>query len=85
MLFRILNPGGYFIIEEIDFPEKREDMRINQDLPDLKTILKKINLKQDFKSRYINEEEKEYFLKNFEKIIFHTGNLNEFVIIKKKI
>ena len=85
MLFRILNPGGYFIIEEIDFPEKREDMRINQDLPDLRTILKKINLKQDFKSKYINEEEKEYFLKNFEKITFHTGNLNEFAIIKKKI
>ena len=84
MLFKILNPGGYFIVEEIDFPEKRDDMRINQDLPDLKTILTKINLNQDFKSRYISEDEKKYFLSNFEKITFYNGNFNEFVIIKKK-
>ena len=46
ILFKILKPGGYFIIEEIDFPEKREDMRVNQEFPDLKTILKKINNKE---------------------------------------
>ena len=84
MIFRMLNPGGYFIIEEIDFPQKREDMRIDQDPPDLKTILNKISLKEDFKSKYITVEEKNYFLKNFEKISFHIGNFNEFAVIKKK-
>ena len=40
MLFPKIKKGGIFIIEEIDFPEKREDMRIGQNFPDLKTILK---------------------------------------------
>tara|TARA_A100001015_G_scaffold7242_1_gene8971 strand:- start:5690 stop:6562 length:873 start_codon:yes stop_codon:yes gene_type:complete len=84
MLFKTLNPGGYFIIEEIDFPEKREDMRMNQNPPDLKTILNKIILNEDFNSEYITFEEKNYFLKNFEKISFHIGNFNEFAVIKKK-
>ena len=33
ILFKNLSSGGIFIIEEIDFPEKREDMRINQSIP----------------------------------------------------
>jgi len=83
MLFKILNPGGYFIVEELDFPETKENMRINQSPPDLKTILKNILKKQDFFSKYIDQKEKEYFLKNFEFIKFYKGNINEFAIIKK--
>jgi len=83
MLFKILNPGGYFIVEELDFPETKENMRINQSPPDLKTILKNILKKQDFFSKYIDKKEKEYFLKNFEFIKFYKGNINEFAIIKK--
>ena len=83
MLFKILNPGGYFIVEELDFPETKENMRINQSPPDLKTILKKILKKEDFMSIYIDQKEKEYFLKNFEFIKFYKGNINEFAIIKK--
>ena len=83
MLFKILNPGGYFIVEELDFPEIKENMRINQSPPDLKTILKKILKKEDFISTYIDQKEKEYFLKNFEFIKFYKGNINEFAIIKK--
>ena len=85
MLFRILNPGGYFIVEELDFPETKENMRINQSPPDLKTILKNILKKEDFFSKYIDQKEKEYFLKNFEFIKFYKGNINEFAIIKKKL
>ena len=83
MLFKILNPGGYFIVEELDFPETKENMRINQSPPDLKTILKKILKKEDFMSTYVDQKEKEYFLKNFEFIKFYKGNINEFAIIKK--
>ena len=83
-LFRTLNSGGLFIVEEIDFPEKREDMRINQDYPDLKTILKKIMNKENFNSKYINENEKLFFLDNVETIKFYNGNINEIVVIKKK-
>ena len=39
--------------------------------------------KQDFKSEYILEDEKAYFLKNIESINFYRGNFNEIAIIKK--
>ena len=70
MLFKSLQSGGLFIIEEIDFPEKREDMRINQNQPDLKTILKKANNNENFSSEYVTDEEKKYFLNNFQSISF---------------
>ena len=84
ILFKNLKPGGFFIIEEIDFPEKREDMRVDQEFPDLKTILNKIINKENFNSKYINENEKNYFLENFDTIKIYTGNINEIAIIKKK-
>ena len=84
MIFPKIKKGGIFIVEEIDFPEKREDMRIDQFKPDLKTILKKVISKEDFKSDYIQEEEKDYFLKNVDSIEFFSGNINEIAIVKKK-
>ena len=84
ILFKSLKSGGFFIVEEIDFPEKREDMRVGQEFPDLKTILNKIINKENFNSKYINENEKKYFLQNFDTIKFYTGNINEIAIIKKK-
>ena len=84
MLFPKIKEGGIFIVEEIDFPEKRADMRADQFLPDLKTILKKISSEEDFESSYITDEEKNYFLKNVDSIEFFTGNTNEIAIIKKK-
>ena len=84
ILFKNLKSGGFFIVEEIDFPEKREDMRVGQEFPDLKTILNKIVNKENFNSKYINENEKNYFLENFDTIKFYTGNINEIAIIKKK-
>ena len=84
MLFKTLEPGGMFIIEEIDFPEKRKDMRINQKAPDLKTILNSIQLNKDFNTEYISSEEKKYFLENFYSIEFFKGNINEMAIIRKK-
>ena len=84
MIFPKIKKGGIFIVEEIDFPEKREDMRIDQVKPDLKTILKKVLTKEDFNSDYIQDKEKDYFLKNVDSIEFFTGNINEIAIVKKK-
>ena len=84
MLFPKIKKGGIFVIEEIDFPEKKEDMRIGQNMPDLKTILKKIKSNEDFNSEYINKNEKEYFISNVSSISFFKGNLNELVVIRKK-
>jgi len=83
-LFPILESGGYFVVEELDFPEKREDMRIGQEFPDLKSILKNILKKQDFNSKYIDQNLKNYFLDNVETIEIFRGNINEIAIIKKK-
>ncbi len=83
-LFPILNKGGYFIVEELDFPETREDMRTSNDISDLKNILINILEKKDFKSPYIDEKSKKYFLDNIESIKIFRGNMNEVAIIKKK-
>jgi hypothetical protein len=83
-LFPIVQSGGYFIVEELDFPETREDMRLNQEFPDLKTILNSIVNDKDFNSPYIDDESKNYFLNNFEYIKTYRGNMNEIAIIKKK-
>ena len=84
MLFPKVKKGGIFVVEEIDFPETREDMRIDQVMPDLKTILKKVISKENFDSRYILNNEKDYFLKNVDSIEFFSGNINEIAIVKKK-
>ena len=84
MLFPKIKKGGIFIIEEIDFPEKKEDMRIGQKMPDLKTILKKVQSNEDFDSEYINKNEKEYLISNVSSISFFKGNLNEFVVVRKR-
>ncbi len=84
LLFPKLESGGYFIVEELDFPETREDMRINQTFPDLKSILNSISEDKDFLSPYIDQNSKSYFIKNFEYIKIFKGNMNELAIIKKK-
>tara|TARA_B100000767_G_scaffold107451_1_gene103012 strand:- start:460 stop:1308 length:849 start_codon:yes stop_codon:yes gene_type:complete len=83
-LFPIVQSGGYFIIEELDFPETREDMRFNQKLPDLKTILKCIKENEDFNSIYLSHEIKSYLIANVDSIEIFEGNMNEIAIIKKK-
>ena len=84
MLFPLVNSGGYFIVEELDFPETREDMRINQSKPDLKKILQNTLKDLDFNSIYIKDHEKKYFLENYSSIEIKRGNLNEIAVIKKK-
>ena len=83
-LFPLIDSGGFFIIEELDFPETRDDMCVGQEFPDLKTILKDVVKKRDFNSIYIDNSAKQYFLKNFDSIKILKGNFNEIAIIKKK-
>ena len=77
------NSGGYFIVEELDFPETRDDMKINQSKPDLKTILLNIISNESFNSIYINDDEKKFFLENYSSIEIKKGNFNEIALIKK--
>ena len=84
LLFRKLNSKGLFITEELDFPDTRKDMNINNEKPSLKGILLAIIKKQSFTSSYISEDDKTYFLENYSSIDIFKGNMNEISIIKKK-
>ena len=84
LLFRKVLPNGIFVCEELDFPETRKDMNLKNEYPDLKQILLAIKSNKDFKSKYIKEEDKKYFLENFKSIEIYKGKINEVAIIQKK-
>ena len=85
MLFKKLNSGGLFIVEELDFPEKRNDMNLLNERPTLKDIF--LKFKRDktlLNSRYIKKSDRDHFLASIENIEIFQGNFNEIAIIKKK-
>jgi len=84
LLFKKIKSGGLFIVEELDFPDTRKDMNLNNEKPTLREIFKKIKKKESFDSKYILPEDKKYFLKNYSDIEIFKGNFNEIAIIKKK-
>ena len=84
MLFKKISSGGLFICEELDFPDTRVDMNLNNEFPTLKQILLAIKNNKDFKSKYINDEDKQYFLNNYSNIEIFKGKQNQVAIIKKK-
>ena len=84
LLFKTLKSKGTFVIEELDFPDTRQDMNIYNEKPTLRQILNCVINKQDFFSKYINNSDKEYFLKNFVSIEIFKGRINEIAFIKKK-
>ena len=84
LLFRKIVPNGIFVCEELDFPETRKDMNLENEHPDLKQILLAIKSNQDFDSKYITDEDKKYFLENFKSIEIYKGKINEVAIIQKK-
>ena len=84
MLFPILKSHGIFIVEELDFPDTRKDMNINNDKPTLREILNNILIKKDFKNQLISEKQKKYFIDNYKSIEILKGTENEIAIIRKK-
>ena len=84
MLFKKITPKGIFICEELDFPETRKDMNLNNEYPDLKQILLDIKSNKNFNSKYIDKSDKEYFLENFKSIEIYKGLVNEVAVIEKK-
>ncbi len=84
MLFRCLKSGGIFVVEELDFPDTREDMNILEEKPTLRDILFCVKNNQDFNSKYITNDQKKYFLDNVSQIEIFKGAFNEIVFIIKK-
>ena len=85
MLFKKLNSGGFFIIEELDFPDTRQDMNLQNEKPTLREILSKFkNEKILLNSKYIKKNDRDNFLNNIDSIEIYKGNFNEIAILKKK-
>jgi len=85
MIFRKLNKGGLFIIEELDFPDTRHDANKFNEKPTLKELLLSFKQKNfDIESKYISKVDKKYFIENLKDINIYRGNFNEVAIIEKK-
>ena len=84
ILFKTLKSKGIFVIEELDFPNKRKDMNPNNERPTLRDILQSVIKNENFDSQYISKEEKYYFLNHFNSIDIFKGNFHEIAFITKK-
>ena len=84
ILFQSLKPGGIFVIEELDFPDTRDDMNINKERPTLREILNMVKNDIDFESAYVTKDQKNYFMENIDEINVFKGKFNEIVFIRKR-
>ena len=84
VLFRSLKSSGVFVVEELEFPNIREDMNPKKEKPSLKEILELIKYKKNFSSEYVTKSQKEYFLENFKSIEIFKGTSSEIAFITKK-
>ena len=84
MLFPKLNSGGIFVTEELDFPDTRKDMNLKNQKPTLRDILLEVKSGNEFNNSLVSEEQKKYFLSNFNEIKICKGKFNEIAIIIKK-
>ena len=85
MLFKKLNNGGLFIVEELDFPDTRKDMNLQNEKPTLREILFKFQKEKTLiNSKYIKKSDRDNFLNTIESIEIYKGNFNEITILKKK-
>ena len=85
MLFEKLNSGGLFIVEELDFPDTRKDMNLENEKPTLREILFKFKKeKKLLNSKYIKKNDRDNFLDSIQSIEIYKGNYNEIAILRKK-
>ena len=85
MLFKKLNSGGLFIIEELDFPDTRKDMNLMNEKPTLREILLKFKKeKKLLNSNYIQKNDRDNFLDSIESLEIYKGNFNEIAILRKR-
>ncbi len=83
-LFKCLKRNGIFVVEELDFPNIRDDMNPLKKKPTLKDILFLIKEGKDFVSEFVSNQQKEYFLNNLKSLEIFKGNFNEIAFIRKK-
>ena len=80
IFFKKLKNGGIYVIEDINQFEVFNELNpYGNELTPLE-ILKRINNNEKFKSSFIDEESKDFLIKNIDKIKFEKGSM----IIKEK-
>ena len=61
ILFKTLKSKGLFVIEELDFPDKRKDMNLYNERPTLRQILNLIKQNQDSIQNILQVSKKNIF------------------------
>ena len=84
MLFKKIKPGGFFVVEDLDVPDKMVQYNPENNTKTLKYCLAKLKDREDFSHNLINEEDKSYVKNNFLNIDVYMGNDNEIAFIEKK-
>ena len=90
ILFKKLNPGGFYVIEDIDqFKVFKNLNPTNEELTPLK-ILKHMHNKKEFQSDFISKEDIKYLKENISEYFFEKGemvmneyNISDIVFLKK--
>ena len=90
ILFKKLNPGGFYVIEDIDqFKVFKNLNPTNEELTPLK-ILKHMHDKKEFQSDFISEEDIRYLKENISEYFFEKGemvmnehNISDIVFLRK--
>tara|TARA_B100001248_G_scaffold194380_1_gene149246 strand:- start:770 stop:1630 length:861 start_codon:yes stop_codon:yes gene_type:complete len=92
ILFKKLNPGGFYVIEDIDqFKVFKNLNPTNEELTPLK-ILKHMHDKKEFQSDFISEEDIRYLKENISEYFFEKGemvmnehNISDIVFLRKNV
>ncbi len=90
ILFKKLNPGGYYVIEDIDqFKVFKNLNPSNEELTPLK-ILKHMRANENFQSDFISSEDIRYLKENISEYFFEKGemvmneyNISDIVFLRK--
>ena len=79
--FKNLKKGGFYVVEDLNFPEVHEKYNPTKELLNLKDILKKINLKEEIVTQFMNQSEINYIKDNVETVkFFKSKNKKNYLI-----
>ena len=83
-LFRFLNKGGFYVIEDFKFPNY---YNYNNDIDDIfvDKMIKNLKLRKFFLSKLISRKSQRYFHNNIQSVYMHKGKLknSDICFIKK--
>jgi predicted O-methyltransferase YrrM len=79
--FKNLKKDGIYIVEDLNFPEIHQMYNPTNEDVNLKTILKKINLREEIFTKFMNKDEIDYIQDNIDSIKFYKSKNKENYLI----